>query len=72
MLLAEAGVEVAVSSRREAQIHQVVSQIEALGRKTPRHPYDIGGGASIDKFRDAVVKEFAFVDILAAAAQFFR
>ena len=66
--LSEAGADVIVSGRREAQIDQVASEIEALGRKTLRHPFDIGSRASIDKFRDAVVKEFGRVDILVNAA----
>jgi NAD(P)-dependent dehydrogenase (short-subunit alcohol dehydrogenase family) len=66
--LAEAGADVIVSGRREAQIDQVASEIESLGRKTLRHPFDIGSRASIDKFRDSVVKEFGRVDILVNAA----
>jgi len=66
--MAEAGADVIVSGRREAQIDLVASEIEALGRKTIRHPFDVGKRESIDQFRDAVVKEFGRVDVLVNAA----
>ncbi len=66
--MAESGADVVVSGRREAQIDQVASEIEALGRKTIRHSFDIAKRDSIDSFRDAVVKEFGRVDILVNAA----
>ncbi len=66
--MAEAGAHVIVSGRREAQIDQVASEIEALGRKTIRHAFDVGKRESIDLFRDAVVKEFGRVDVLVNAA----
>ncbi|MDQ6679104.1 MAG: glucose 1-dehydrogenase [Acidobacteriota bacterium] len=66
--MAEAGADVVASGRREAQIDQVSSEIEALGRETLRHPFDISKRESIDRFRDAVVRKFGRVDILVNAA----
>jgi len=66
--MAEAGADVIVSGRREPQIDQVASEIEALGRRTLRHPFDIGSRESIDTFRDRVVQQFGRVDVLVNAA----
>jgi len=66
--MAEAGADVIVSGRREPQIDQVASEIEALGRRTLRHPFDIGSRESIDRFRDKVVEQFGRVDVLVNAA----
>ncbi len=66
--MAKAGADVVASGRREAQVEDVASEIEGLGRQTLRQTFDISQRASIDQFRDAVVAKFGRVDILVNAA----
>jgi NAD(P)-dependent dehydrogenase (short-subunit alcohol dehydrogenase family) len=66
--LAEAGADVVPTGRREANINEVCTEIEALGRRTFRMAVDAGKRASIDAFRDAVVGALGGVDILLNAA----
>lgn len=71
--LAEAGANVVPTGRREQQIDEVCGEIEKTGVKTLRHVCDAGNRASMDQFRDAVMKEFGQVDILVnAAGRIFR
>lgn len=71
--MAKAGANVIATGRREANVAEVAAEIEALGRKSLRLTADAGSKASLDTFRDAVLKEFGGVDILLnAAGQTFR
>lgn len=71
--LAEAGANVVPTGRREQQIEEVCTAIEAAGVKTMRRTCDAGSRASVDEFRDAVAGEFGQVDILVnAAGRIFR
>jgi NAD(P)-dependent dehydrogenase (short-subunit alcohol dehydrogenase family) len=71
--MAKAGANVIATGRREANVAEVAAEIEALGQKSFRHTVDASSRASLDEFRDAVLKEFGGVDILLnAAGQTFR
>jgi len=66
--LAEHGATVIPTGRREDRIQDVCREIEAAGRSTMCQTADVGNRASIDTFRDAVLKQFGRVDILLNAA----
>jgi len=66
--LAEAGADVVPTGRRADRIDEVSRAIEALGCRTLRHAADVASRASIDAFRDAVLKQFGRVDVLVNAA----
>jgi NAD(P)-dependent dehydrogenase (short-subunit alcohol dehydrogenase family) len=66
--LAEAGADVAPSSRRLEQVEKVAAEIEALGRRSLRVASDVMDRASLERLHDAVLKEFGKVDILVNAA----
>lgn len=71
--LAEAGADVAATGRRENMVAEVADLIEKQGRRALRHTMDASERASVDAFRDAVLKRFGRVDILVnAAGQIFR
>ncbi|MGA7415760.1 MAG: glucose 1-dehydrogenase [Bryobacteraceae bacterium] len=71
--LAEAGADVVATGRREALVNEVAAQIEGLGKRTLRHSADALSRESVDRLRDAVVAQFARVDILVnCAGQTFR
>lgn len=66
--MAESGAVVVPTGRREKNVNDVCAEIEKAGQRTLRHPMDISDRASIDAFRDAVVRELGQVDILVNAA----
>jgi NAD(P)-dependent dehydrogenase (short-subunit alcohol dehydrogenase family) len=66
--LAEAGADVASSSRRQAQVDQTAAEIEALGRRSLRVASDVQDRTSVVALHDAVLREFGKVDILVNAA----
>ena len=66
--LAEAGADVAATSRRQEQVSRVADEIESMGRRALRVPSDVQSRESIQKLHDAVLKEFGKVDILVNAA----
>jgi len=66
--LAEAGADVVPSGRRADRLEEVCARIEAVGRRTIRHPADVSTRASIDALRDAVLARFERTDILVNAA----
>jgi NAD(P)-dependent dehydrogenase (short-subunit alcohol dehydrogenase family) len=66
--LAEAGADVAPSSRRLEQVNNVAAEIEKLGRKTMRVTSDVLDRASVRALHDAVLQEFGKIDILVNAA----
>jgi NAD(P)-dependent dehydrogenase (short-subunit alcohol dehydrogenase family) len=71
--LGNAGADVVATGRREELVNEVGNEIEKLGRKTLRAASDVQSRESIDRFRDAVLKEFGRVDILLnAAGKIFR
>ena len=66
--LAAAGAHVVVTGRREAELHETATAIEACGRRTLRMAADVTNRASLGRVRDACVQAFGTVDILVAAA----
>jgi NAD(P)-dependent dehydrogenase (short-subunit alcohol dehydrogenase family) len=62
--LAEAGADVIATARREQQVEETASAIEALGRKTLRFTSDVCDRASLDRLLDATLNAFGKVDIL--------
>lgn len=71
--LASAGADVVATGRRAELVNEVAAEIEGLGRKTLRAASDVQNRDSIDRFRDAVLKQFGRVDILLnAAGRIFR
>jgi NAD(P)-dependent dehydrogenase (short-subunit alcohol dehydrogenase family) len=65
--LAEAGANVAPTSRRDEQVAKVAGEIEALGRRTLRVTSDVADRSSLVALRDAVMGAFGRVDILVNA-----
>jgi NAD(P)-dependent dehydrogenase (short-subunit alcohol dehydrogenase family) len=66
--LAEAGADVAPTSRRADQVEATAREVEALGRRSLRTPSDVTDRVSLQGVLDAAVKEFAKVDILVNSA----
>lgn len=71
--LAEHGANVVPTARRADMLSDVSAQIASLGRETLTHSSDVSDRASIRQLRDAVLAQFARIDILVnAAGQTFR
>jgi NAD(P)-dependent dehydrogenase (short-subunit alcohol dehydrogenase family) len=66
--LADAGADVVATGRREAHIEEVAAEIESRGRRTLRVPSDVADTRSLERLKDACVKEFGKVDILLCVA----
>ena len=66
--LAEAGADVAPSSRRIDQVEAAAREIEALGRRSLRAASDVSERESLQQLLDAAVKTFGKVDILVNSA----
>src|SRR5260221_13324447 len=66
--LADAGADVVATGRRHAAVDEVSAAIEQRGRRTLRHPADVGDGASLRGLRDVCLEAFGHVDIVVAAA----
>jgi NAD(P)-dependent dehydrogenase (short-subunit alcohol dehydrogenase family) len=66
--LAEAGADVAPTSRRADQVEATAREIEALGRRSLRATSDVTDRASLQGVLDAAVKDFGKVDILVNSA----
>jgi NAD(P)-dependent dehydrogenase (short-subunit alcohol dehydrogenase family) len=66
--LADAGADVVATGRRPQAVEDVSAAIEARGRRTLRHPADVGDAASLRGLRDACLAAFDHVDVVVAAA----
>jgi len=66
--LAEAGADVIATARRQQQVDETASAIEALGRKTLRQASDVCDRASLEKLLAATLERFGKVDILVNCA----
>ena len=66
--LAEAGADVAASSRRANEVEAVAREVEALGRKTLRATSDVTRRESLEQLLASSVKAFGKVDILVNCA----
>jgi len=62
--LADAGADVAASSRRQEQVDEAAAAIEAKGVRALRVASDVGDRASLEALLDASVAAFGKVDIL--------
>jgi NAD(P)-dependent dehydrogenase (short-subunit alcohol dehydrogenase family) len=62
--LADAGADVAATSRRLEQVEAVAAEIEARGAKTVRVASDVLKRETLETLRDAVLAAFGKVDIL--------
>lgn len=61
---AKAGATVIASSRGQDRVDAEATELEKLGSKTLRIASDVMDRASLERLRDAVVKEFGRVDIM--------
>jgi NAD(P)-dependent dehydrogenase (short-subunit alcohol dehydrogenase family) len=66
--LAEAGADVAPTSRRLDQVEATAREVEALGRHALRQTSDVTDRASLEQVLDAALKSFGKVDILVNSA----
>lgn len=66
--LAEAGADVAPSSRRANEVEAVAREVEALGRKALRATSDVTRRESLEQLLAASVKMFGKVDVLVNCA----
>jgi NAD(P)-dependent dehydrogenase (short-subunit alcohol dehydrogenase family) len=66
--LADAGADVVATGRRANVVEAVAAEIETRGRRTLRHPSDVGSLASLRALHDACVTAFGHVDIVVVAA----
>jgi len=62
--LAEAGADVAASSRRQSEVDATALAIERHGRKTLRIASDVTDRASLEALREAAIEAFGKIDIL--------
>jgi len=62
--LAEAGAEVIATARRQQQVEETATAIEALGRKTLRIASDVCNRASLESVLASALAAFGKVDIL--------
>jgi NAD(P)-dependent dehydrogenase (short-subunit alcohol dehydrogenase family) len=68
MGFANAGADVAATSRRSEEVENAAREIERIGRRTLRATSDVTDRTSLEKVLDASVKAFGKVDILLNAA----
>jgi len=66
--LADAGADVVATGRRTSAVDEAATAIEARGRRTLRHPSDVGSLESLQRLRDACLGAFGHVDIVVCAA----
>jgi NAD(P)-dependent dehydrogenase (short-subunit alcohol dehydrogenase family) len=66
--LADAGADVVATGRRPHAVDEVAAAIESRGRRTLRHPADVGDLAALHGLRDASLASFGRVDIVVVAA----
>jgi NAD(P)-dependent dehydrogenase (short-subunit alcohol dehydrogenase family) len=66
--LADAGADVVATGRRTGAVDEAATAIEARGRRTLRHPSDVGSLESLQRLRDACLGAFGHVDIVVCAA----
>jgi NAD(P)-dependent dehydrogenase (short-subunit alcohol dehydrogenase family) len=66
--LADAGADVVATGRRLDLVSSAADAIEAKGRRSLRVECDVADASSIERVRDACLKEFGAVDIVVAAA----
>jgi len=62
--LSDAGADVIATARRQAQVDETATAIEALGRRTLRVVSDVCDRSSLEHLRDSVLAAFGKIDIL--------
>ena len=62
--LAGAGADVVATGRRASAVDEAAAAIEARGRRTLRHPSDVGSRESLQRLCDACLTAFGQVDIV--------
>lgn len=62
--MANAGADVAASSRRAEQVDATAAAIESVGRKSLRVASDVRDRKSLERLRDAALASFGKIDIL--------
>ncbi|HUD14081.1 MAG TPA: glucose 1-dehydrogenase [Terracidiphilus sp.] len=62
--LAEAGADVIATARRQQQVDETATAIEAIGRQTLRLASDVCDRVSLERVGDATIGRFGKVDIL--------
>ena len=62
--LADAGADVVATARRQQQVEETATEIEARGRKTLRLASDVCDRASLEALLAATLRDFGKVDIL--------
>ena len=65
---AEAGADVAVAARTQAEINAVAGEIEEKGRRSLAIPCDVGDSKEVDEAVQRASREFGGVDVLVANA----
>lgn len=68
LALAEAGADVAASSRRSDQVETVAQEIEKRGRRALRATCDVADRISLEKLLEACLATFKKVDVLVNSA----
>ena len=68
MGLADAGADVVVVGRREDAVYEAATEIERRGRRTLRLTADVTDRASLERVRDACLRQLGDVHILIVAA----
>lgn len=66
--LANAGADVAATSRRQEQVDAAANEIEATGRRSLRQASDVADRASLEALLNAAIEKFGKVDILINSA----
>lgn len=64
LALAEAGADVALTSRTKEQLDEVADQVRSLGRRALVFPADVNENEQVEAFVDAAVDEFGGIDIV--------
>jgi NAD(P)-dependent dehydrogenase (short-subunit alcohol dehydrogenase family) len=66
--LAEAGADVVATGRRTDRVEEVAAEIRSRDRRTLPMAADVNDAGSLERLRDACLKEFGQIDILVAAS----
>jgi NAD(P)-dependent dehydrogenase (short-subunit alcohol dehydrogenase family) len=66
--IAAAGANVIATGRRAELVDRVAGEIEALGRRTIRHPCDVGRMEDLESLRSVIISSVGHIDILVNSA----
>lgn len=68
LAVAQAGADVIATSRREAEVDRMATEVEKLGRKTLRIQADVSDRNSLQQLHDHILSHFRRIDILVNSA----